>query len=606
MATKRLFEPCVSAPASTPAHRGRLLRVPLHVWADALQILLLLGTLVAYLRGSGRHLTALLLMVLPGVLRFALAPSFRRRLAGGVVEFRRTLELYPHSGCATPWRAVFLFLMLPSAFGFLCNNYVVDAGDTTPVVLTAASLVTEGNCDLDEFAVVGAPGSYAARQGNLPYYLRRVGEHIYSNYPSGMLQFVLPVAAAARLAGADLGSRRVQARVEKWTSAWIAAASLAAFFLIALHLVRPAPAIAATFLFGVASPIFSVIGQALWQHGGVVLWSLIALFIECRSVYRLTYTGLITQGIACSMVIACRLASAVWLIPFIVWVLLRSPRRAVMITACAVIAYVPWAVFYGSIYGRIFGPSTGLLDGCYWSPDWVGGLAGLLVSPARGILVYQPWVLLAAAWCIPPLRHRMTWGEHALMPAGWLWHSVAVILLQLALLSGWRMWWGGHSWGSRLAAEIMPFCALMALQPVALCWQTAAGRRLVVALALFGFALQAPAVYGGAERWNSSPNVDRYPERLWSWSDAPFLYPLRHEHRSPESRGEIPSTKHKVRNNSKAQMIPCASALCDTGVNRLRDWSAGWSARMLRSRPPVARGSRRAVSGPSPCRPMRR
>ena len=80
----------------------------------------------------------------------------------------------------------------------------------------------------------------------------------------GMVPLVLPVAAAARLVGADLDHPHVHDRLEKWTAASVAGLSLALFFLLALHLAPLQPAWITTMILGLGSVMFTTVGQALW------------------------------------------------------------------------------------------------------------------------------------------------------------------------------------------------------------------------------------------------------------------------------------------------------------------------------------------------------
>jgi hypothetical protein len=89
-----------------------------------------------------------------------------------------------------------------------------------------------------------------------------------------------------------------------------------------------------------------------------------------------------------------------------------------------------------------------------WStPPWVG-LPGLLVSPSRGLLLFSPFLGFAlwGAWLV--------WKGEAwrlLRPVS------AAFALLLILSSLWFDWWGGHSFGYRLIADLMPLLALLLL-----------------------------------------------------------------------------------------------------------------------------------------------
>ena len=216
----------------------------------------------------------------------------------------------------------------------------------------------------------------------------------------------------------------------------------------------------------------------------------------------------------------CRLSAALFVVPFGAWVLVRQPRRAFLVAACAALAYLPWAALYLSIYGTLFGPSTGQMGAGNW--EWTADtVLGLLVSPARGLLIYQPWVLLAVLAFLPVLAVQ-SGGSSGAVPAGWQGFCLVAVLLQVGLVAGWRCWWGGHCWGSRLLAEAVPLLALLCVRPVALLCRLRGGRTVLAGVAVLTFLVHAAGVYW-EPCWEARTNVERHPEMLWSWSRPPFL-----------------------------------------------------------------------------------
>ncbi len=93
-------------------------------------------------------------------------------------------------------------------------------------------------------------------------------------------------------------------------------------------------------------------------------------------------------------------------------------------------------------------------DETFSTPLW-RGLAGLLISPGKGLFLYSP-ILLAALAGLPALfrRDRAT----ALL-------SLGVAIAFPLLYAGWFMWWGGWSWGPRFLVPSLPFLCLF-LAPV--------------------------------------------------------------------------------------------------------------------------------------------
>ncbi|MCC6417520.1 MAG: hypothetical protein IT429_04660 [Gemmataceae bacterium] len=481
----------------------------------ALQLLAAAAVVLFCLRGQGRPSLWLALLGGASLLRLVLDGDSRRRTGATLAGLAASVREYADRRGTLPWRAALALVVLPAVAVLLVNSRTIGGGDSWPVTATASSLVLDGDWEIGEFAA-GAPDCYrfAAFDG-LPYCLTRTAGGLYSKYPSGMVPFALPTVAAARLVGADLNSPGVRNRLEKWTAAWVGAGALGLFFLTALHVGRPLPAALATVLLATGSAVFSTVGQALWQQGGVIFWLLTVLLIEFRSAGRPSLRATVLQGAACAMMLACRLSAAVIVVPLGIWVLARAPRRALVLGASAALAYLPWAAVYGSIHGNPFGPSTGQLGGGNWG--WSGeALLGLLLSPGRGLLVYQPWAVLAVFAFLPVAAWR---GSG---PAGWRWFCLAASGLQVGLVAAWCCWWGGHCWGSRLLAEVVPLCALLCVGPIGVLCRGRAGRAVLAVLAAVALIVHAAGVFW-EPCWEVRTGLDRNPEVLWSWPRAPFL-----------------------------------------------------------------------------------
>lgn len=490
-----------------------------------LQACLLGLALLLCLQGRGRLPFWLLMGIALPVFHWLASPSYRRHVQSWLNRWWEDCRSYPTRGGPAPGLAAFALVVVPSAMLFLSNGATQGSGDTWPVILTACSLVTERNWDLDEYFLQAPAGSTVEEEQELPYYVVRHGNRIYSRYPAGMLQFGLPVVLTSRLLGAELDSPKVRGRLEKWTAAWLAAGCLGLFFLLALHLVEPAIAALVTFQLAIGSVFISTTGQGLWQQGGVIWWSLVILLVEFRREHHPVPAGTWLQGIACGMMLACRLTAVVFLVPLGCWVLLRSPRRGLAVAFIGLLSFIPWALLYLAIYGTPFGPSTGLLASTNWSHSPWTALAGVLFSPARGLLVYQPWLLVFLALCVPACRRMPAAPGRGQCPFGWTWFCGAVIVLQLILVTQWNIWWGGYSWGSRLLAELVPLLALGALWPVQYLWSHRSGRAILAVLTVSAILVHAPSVFQKAYTWNERVEVDSHTDQLWSWSRPPFLFP---------------------------------------------------------------------------------
>jgi hypothetical protein len=144
------------------------------------------------------------------------------------------------------------------------------------------------------------------------------------------------------------------------------------------------------------------------------------------------------------------------------------------------------------------------------------GLAGSLISPSRGLLVYTPWAAFAF-WGAARL-----WKENSL---GWSRPLIVALAAIWVVQVGGGDWWGGWCFGPRYSTDLLPFLAWF-LVPV---WASIRARSVlrVVFAATVAIALWVQVVgafYYPAGNWEASPvNVEDDPHRVWDWSDTQVL-----------------------------------------------------------------------------------
>ena len=159
------------------------------------------------------------------------------------------------------------------------------------------------------------------------------------------------------------------------------------------------------------------------------------------------------------------------------------------------------------------------LDGGAFSAE---ALAGLLVSPSRGLLVFSPFLVALPA--AAALRRR-DWP----LSRGWWAVGIVWPLLLVLAFSRWTMWWGGGCFGPRLLTDALPGLFLLVVRV----WPTRlprGGATLGVAV-LTLTALTAGTIHVGQGlynpwtfRWNGEPSVDTEPWARWAWRFPQFLH----------------------------------------------------------------------------------
>ncbi|APW62180.1 hypothetical protein [Paludisphaera borealis] len=451
--------------------------------------------------------------------RLILNAAYRRRVGAWVAESWRRAEAYARGEGPIPWRSALAFVAIPFFLLDVAHHGVLGTFDTRPVVPTAVSLVRDGDFDLREFEGLNPP-LLRKRDGSFCYCFQEVDGRIVSTFQAGMVPFALVTVAPAWLLGADLDSRKNLQYLEKVSAAMVAALALSLFFLTAARLGSASAAAVATLFLATGSGLFTTVGLGLWQHGGVVTWLLAALLVEFASRGEPGWRGSLLQGFALAQMLACRPTAGLLVGLFGLWVIVRSPRRGLIVGIAGAAALVPWVVYYELIYRSHLGPATvnTNVSAELWSFFRLWPTLGILFSPGRGIFVYQPWAVLAVAAALvwPRLRRA---PELVAGPKGWAAFCLIAVTLHVVLISAWWDWPGGYSYGSRLATDVVPLLGLLATPAVAVLLKRRAGVGLLAGLVAVGFLVHLPCVANEAHRWNHDK-----PRNHWSWSRAPFFY----------------------------------------------------------------------------------
>lgn len=389
------------------------------------------------------------------------------------------------------------------------NLRPIASGDSLPASLIPFSIVFDGTVRLNRFGP-----SIAEHNPNMRHSLFETGGNWYSSYPIAgpvlVTPLYLPLAAVPSLRQIPIPTLMTIARIsEKFVAAALAALS-AVWMLILLRRIAPeAWAWPLAWIFAVGTAAWSTSSQALWQHtfGQVAI-------VGC--FYFLERRWFFACGAAIAIAIAVRptnvllvpaIAAALWIgrAPVGVWVrTIATAGSGALITA----------MYNWSVFGRFTGVYPSQLDGGFFD-----GLAGVLVSPGRGLLVYTPVAVFAAAAFLPRASR-----QHEPLRAA----AAVFAVLQVAVIAKWPMWWGGYCWGPRLLTEIVPgLVVLIALGAPAL--DSRGLRSALAAAAVYGMLIQALGVYYYPKGfWDGQPvGVDTNPARLWDWRDNPILRTLR-------------------------------------------------------------------------------
>jgi hypothetical protein len=384
--------------------------------------------------------------------------------------------------------------------------------DTRPAVFTAVSLAKRGDFGIEEFAAALKGG-----EADWPYYVLPTKDGgAVSRLGMGGPLVALPVFAPVLLVTGKLSEARALA-LGRLVGALCVAGAAAVLYLAARRLGRtPGASLAAAGLYAFGTAAFSVASQALWQHGPAQLFLALGLYFFAGPGRR----AALGAGAAFAAAVLCRPPDAVFAVAAALSAVLawrREPRRfGFFALGAAPLALVQLAynhVYFGAPW--VFGQTlkvTGrdaLPDASYWANDPVEGLAGLLVSPSRGLLVYTPAFLfvlvgLARTWPRQPIHLRFQLGA-----------ALALVLV----MANYYGWYGGYCFGYRMLADAAPALCLASAPLVE--GLRGLGRAAYAGAVALSLVVHAAGAYNYSPAdWDAHPDLDRHRDRLWSVTDS--------------------------------------------------------------------------------------
>jgi hypothetical protein len=380
-----------------------------------------------------------------------------------------------------------LLLAVAALSAYLVNyryRYWAAGGDTTPAELLPLAL--ERNHDL-VFDGLGGPGAW---------WFWKVKGHLVSGYPIIPGFFNIPAYAIARARGVPLDPAH-RSMLSMISASVVTALSVFFFFLAVSRLVaRTATAVGATLVYAFGTTAFSVAARGMWQHGPSLLFLNGALWLIARGDRFSVALSALPLGFA----VFNRPSNLLIAAPLALYVLLKHRRAFVPFAALAAIPATLLAWYSLHCWGTL--RNLGQYPAGEWFTGSFGvGLAGLLISPSRGLFVFTPLFLFSVAALVALRRDPLM----VALGAG--------VVANVLLYAKWWSWWGGTCFGYRLLTECVPALTIL----LALGWERLFARSRAARVVLALFAATSFYVHLlGAFYYPSGFDEVGHPELLWS------------------------------------------------------------------------------------------
>lgn len=445
------------------------------------------------------------------------------------------------------------WLLVVLAFIGHCLSPRLTSGDSRWTVPVALSLLDRRDADLNEYLdLIKAEQYYGVECVQRDRVLRGAemgdcrGGHIYNWYPIGVPVLATPFVAALRFVTKALSPLAGDLPLANWhpilgaflrgdlvggralaemviASGFVALTTLVLYSTASLFLPSGHSA-ALALVFAYATPAWSTASRALYQHAPSMLLIALTVYLLVmaqRKPEKTRFAGLM-MALACVV----RPTNFLLAIAGMAYILHKHRDRFVACLVWAIPAALAFVGFNLSTYNAVL-PSYYMLrppplDSWEAGRKVLEALAGNLISPSRGLLIFVPIAAFSAVGAFQALR------------TGWLKPLPAYLLglflahwLTISRFTGY--WWGGHSYGPRLFSDMTPVLVFL-LIPVFSAWRrTGWGWRrsqvLFAMLLAISVTIHARGAFCSAVHlWNRFPvDVDIRPERVWDWRDPQFL-----------------------------------------------------------------------------------
>jgi hypothetical protein len=415
-------------------------------------------------------------------------------------------------------------------------------GDSVGSVFGALSFLCEGDWDFDEF-----PFLYEQTPGGAltPDPLRNVhpspgGEDLLSFTGLGVKLIHLPVTAVMLFPWAQSTSELTAIRANQVTGLLSCLGILLlcwGAFRRELGASQARLAILALF-FG--TTLWPGCRQTLWSNQAALLGVAGVLWGVCRGRHEgIDRSVALALGAALGWAVMTRPATLLLCVPLLLALWSQRPAEFRRHATTLVLAGLPFLglflwdnqVHSGSVWRPPFlevgSAIAARMDGGSgaFSGGLVTGLTGSLFSPARGLLVFSPFLLLA------PLGIYATGAKSDKLGFALAGGLAGMLLLNASYTD----WWGAACWGPRRLMEGLPLAVLLVFRGVQR--RPRLGPPLLV-LALVSVAVQSVGFFFYDSAWDAErePTQQLHKEDgelvymprsaaeevLWDWADGPI------------------------------------------------------------------------------------
>ena len=429
--------------------------------------------------------------------------------------------------------AVFFVPFLIPGFRSI-NSLVIQSEDTVPSIFTTISIIKDRTLYLDKYYVMMRdryphPDDKDFQKDLTPFYLRKVDGHYITAFPIITSVISIPIFVVPLIFNMPITWDNL-ALLNHLSGAIIMA--LAGLFMFktlreGFNLdERRAAILTAVYLFATVN--FAMLSQAMWQHGTLQLLSILGIYFFLKhQKNQSVYTNMLLSGLFFGFAFLSRPTAGLPILLIEFYLVFTNFHKtgnlfksAVSFTSGLVIA-ASFFLWYNSVYYYDI-QNQGYSDQLFrsWLSPFPISFLGVWLSPSKGILIFSPVLLFSLYGLYLAVKYKVEQVN--------LYKVFSlIILLHTLVISLWKHWYGGWSFGYRMSSDVLPYFIFLMTPYINSVYFVKTKKLFFV---LFGLSVLVE-IYGllffdGI--WHAAYDLG-YENTSWLWSikDSQFLFDIR-------------------------------------------------------------------------------
>ena len=414
------------------------------------------------------------------------------------------------------------------------NKLAIQSEDTLPAVFLPAAIINEKTLYLNSYYDMMIeryphPDDKQQIRGLTPFYLKNIDGHYASAFTliSGFL--AVPVYFLPLKLGLDMNWENLIV-LSKISSSLIMALSGGFFYLLLKKQFsldeKKASTLTGVFLFATVN--FAMLSQSLWQHGTLQLFSILGLYFILEHLKSPGFKpfSAFLGGLFYGLAILSRPTAGLGLLLISVCALIKlNNLKAVFKTgvfvALGVLLNIAFFFWYNNKYyvGIENQGYASQLLGSWLSPFPISFI-GVWISPSKGILTYSPVFIFSFVGFYIALKKGLKENLQYLF-------YFLIVIIHTLVISFWKHWYGGYSFGYRMSSDIIPYLVLLMVPYLKSSWYD---KNHFLFSFLFGFSIMVQILgvifFDGI--WHAAYDTGfRNTSWLWSIENSEIAFNIR-------------------------------------------------------------------------------